>query len=136
MFLTYFQGQGIFVLKIVIAALLGLIAAWDRRKFGKGAGMRTYAIISMGACLFALTSSQFSNDPARVAAGIVTGIGFIGAGIIWQKKDDIVGVTTAAGIWSAAAIGLAVAVDLWLLAIVGTIMITIIFNLRRILPWS
>ncbi len=132
----YFQGQWILVVKLFIAGVLGFITAWDRKHYGKGAGMRTYGLISMGACLFTLTSTQFASDPARVAGGIVTGIGFIGAGIIWQKKGDIIGVTTAAGVWTAAAIGLAVAMDLWLLAIVAAIFVMLLFNMRRVIPWS
>lgn len=124
------------VLKLVIAALFGFLAAWDRKKYGKGAGMRTYGMIAMGSCLFTMASASFVNDPARIAANIVTGIGFIGAGIIWQRKDDIVGVTTAAGIWVAAGIGLAVGLELWALAATAMILMMMLFSMRRIIPWS
>lgn len=132
----YFQGQLEFILKLLIAAILGFITAWDRKKFGKGAGMRTYGLISMGSCLFTITSTYFIQDPARIAANIVTGIGFIGAGIIWERRGNIVGVTTAAGVWVSAAIGLTVALDLWLLAFVASILVMLLFNTRRFLPWS
>ncbi len=124
------------VIKLIIAALFGFLAAWDRKKYGKGAGMRTYGMIAMGSCLFTLASLSFVNDPARIAANIVTGIGFIGAGIIWQRKDNIVGVTTAAGIWGAAGIGLAVGLELWALAATATILMMLLFFMRRIVPWS
>jgi putative Mg2+ transporter-C (MgtC) family protein len=136
----YFQGQWELVLKLFVAALLGFITAWDRKKYGKGAGMRTYGLISMGACLFSLCSIKFATgpgmDPARIAANIVTGIGFIGAGVIWQRKDDIVGVTTAAGIWVAAAIGVAVAIDQWLIASAASLLVLMIFATRRVIPWA
>jgi len=136
MIAQYFSGQGILIFKLFLAAILGFIAALDRKKYGKGAGMRTYALIAMGACLFGIISNQYLNDQTRIAANIVSGIGFIGAGLIWQKRGNIIGVTTAAGIWATAAIGLAVAADLWLLAIFATLMLTLIFNIRWIMPWT
>ena len=132
----YFQGQLELIIKLFIAAILGFITAWDRKKFGKGAGMRTYGLISMGACLFTIASQSFINDPARIAASIVTGVGFIGAGIIWERRGNIIGVTTAAGVWVSAAIGLAVALNLWLVAIATTFIVMLLFNTRRVLPWS
>lgn len=135
MVLYYFENQIIFIIKIILASVLGYIIAWDRELHDKVAGLRTFGLISMGACLFTLTSLQFTGttaDPSRIAAGIVTGIGFIGAGIIWQKKDSIIGVTTAAGIWVAAAVGIAVAVNLWLLAIVSAFLTVIIFQSQRL----
>jgi len=138
MLAQYFQNQGMFVLKLFIAALLAYFIAFDRRTYGKGAGMRTYALISMGSCLFTIASMNFTGttDPSRIAAGIVTGIGFIGAGIIWQRKDNIIGITTAAGVWVAAAIGLTIALDLWLVAISTALFVVIIFNSKKYIPYA
>ncbi|MFA5141354.1 MAG: MgtC/SapB family protein [Candidatus Woesearchaeota archaeon] len=126
------------ILKLILAGFLGFVIAWDRKQYGKGAGMRTYGLISMGSCLFTITSIYFMGtaDPSRIAANIVTGIGFIGAGIIWQKKDAIVGVTTAAGLWVAAAIGIAVAIDMWVTAVAASLIVMGIFATRRIVPWA
>jgi putative Mg2+ transporter-C (MgtC) family protein len=63
-------------------------------------------LVSLGACLFTIVSIGFSLDPARIASGIVAGIGFIGAGTIWAEKDKVKGITTAASLWATAAIGL------------------------------
>jgi putative Mg2+ transporter-C (MgtC) family protein len=99
--------------KVLFAGLLGLLVGVERQGGQKGAGMRTFCLICMGSALFTVLSvSGFSanNEPSRVAAQIVTGIGFIGAGVIWRQKDEeaLRGITTAAAIWVASAIGVAV----------------------------
>lgn len=122
--------------KLILAAALGFIMAYERRTHGKGAGMRTFGMIATGSCLFTLVSIYgFAGaDPARIAAQIVTGIGFIGAGVIWKNGSDIVGITTAAGVWVAAAVGMAVAVGLYFLAVITTLLTILIFNARKIMP--
>lgn len=121
--------------KLFLAAALGFTMAYERRTHGKGAGMRTFGMIATGSCLFTLVSiNGFTGaDPARIAAQIVTGIGFIGAGVIWKNGSDIVGITTAAGVWVAAAVGMAVAVGLYFLAITTTIFTVLIFNARKVI---
>ncbi|MBI4440826.1 MgtC/SapB family protein [Candidatus Woesearchaeota archaeon] len=123
-------------LKLLFAAFLGYLMAYDRRQQGKGAGMRTFGMIATGSCLFSLVSANgfATADPARIAAQIVTGIGFIGAGVIWKNGSDIVGVTTAAGLWVAAAVGMAVAADLYILAASAALITVLIFNSRRMIP--
>lgn len=85
--------------------------------------MRTYALVSVGSCLFTLLSTHaFSlTDTARVAAGIVTGIGFLGAGTILRREDRVEGLTTAAGLWLVAAVGMACGVSFYLLATASTL---------------
>lgn len=128
--------EKVLLFKLFFAALLGYIMAYERRQFGKGAGMRTYGMIAMGSCLFTLVSQYgfLSADPARIAAQIVSGIGFIGAGVIWKNGNDIVGVTTAAGLWVSAAVGMSVATDMYFAAIITTILAVLIFNSRRAIP--
>lgn len=125
--------QWIWLGKLFFAAFLGFIMAYERRQHGKGAGMRTFGMIATGSCLFTLVSLDGFNgaDPARIAAQIVTGIGFIGAGVIWKNGSDIVGITTAAGVWVAAAVGMAVATDLYFLAVITTLLTVLIFNARK-----
>lgn len=119
--------------QLALAALLGgLIGAerWFRRK---PAGLRTYALVSMGACLFTAISLSGpflgigSYDPSRVLSQIVVGIGFLGAGIIFHKENLVQGLTTAAGLWVTAAIGATVGIGLWSIAVIATLITLLIF---------
>ncbi|MCB9799116.1 MgtC/SapB family protein [Candidatus Nomurabacteria bacterium] len=93
------------LLSITLGGLLG----WQRHHMGKSAGFRTFAIVTLASMLVThLSLEVFSTDPARVAAHVLTGIGFIGAGIIFHKKDTIDGLTTAAGFWATAIIGMSI----------------------------
>ena len=122
------------ILKMVTSMLLGCCVGYERKRRGQMAGVRTFALISMGATLAMLLSvyvpQQYiglkNGDPARIAAQVVTGIGFLGAGAIIQMKGSVRGLTTAAGIWVTAAIGMAVGVGLYLLSIVSTILILLV----------
>jgi len=99
-----------FISAVSISTLLGALMGYQRLKAGKEAGLRTYALVSLGSTVFTILSLHGfgSGDPARVAAQVLTGIGFIGAGTILHKKNEIEGLTTAAGLWAAAAVGMAV----------------------------
>jgi putative Mg2+ transporter-C (MgtC) family protein len=120
-------------LKLFIALLLGALVGLEREWRKKPAGLRTHMLVSMGACLFTLVSvASFSADPARVAAGIVTGIGFIGAGSIMASKVHVKGITTAATLWIVAAIGLAVAAELYVPAIFAAVLTFLVLQLRRL----
>jgi putative Mg2+ transporter-C (MgtC) family protein len=92
--------------RILFATILGALVGIDREYHRKDAGVRTFAAVSLGACLFAIVSSQISgSDPSRMAANIVVGIGFLGGGLIMNKGDHTTGLTTAASLWGVAAIG-------------------------------
>jgi len=116
------------VLRLVIAALLGGLVGFERELADKPAGLRTLLLVCMGSALFTV-ASEFGfgegADAARVAAGIVAGIGFLGAGTILRVKGDVIGITTAATIWAVAAIGLAVGAGLYLAAIVTTVIMLV-----------
>lgn len=115
------------VYKILLAVFLGAIMGWQREVTGKSAGLRTYALVCSGAALFShLSVTAFEGDTTRVAAQIVTGIGFLGAGIIMHKKNAVVGLTTAAGLWVCAAVGMAVGLGFYLLATIIAFLILII----------
>ncbi|MBI2831394.1 MAG: MgtC/SapB family protein [Chloroflexi bacterium] len=126
-----FEAEGI--LRLLLAAALGAAVGYQREKVGKPAGFRTHSLISFGAALFTIASIQafgVSADPSRVAAGIVTGIGFLGAGAIIHREGGIVeGLTTAATIWSVAAIGLAAGTGLYLIAVAATAIILLVLFL-------
>jgi putative Mg2+ transporter-C (MgtC) family protein len=110
-------------LRLLIAALLGGILGLEREQADKPAGLRTLILVCMGSALFTIASKfGFGDDAdaARVAAGIVAGIGFLGAGTILRVKGEVIGITTAATIWAVAAVGLAVGAGLYLVALVTT----------------
>ena len=94
-------------LRVLIAAALGAALGLEREWRGKEAGVRTNTLIAIGAALFTVVSLMFSGDPARVAAQVVTGVGFLGAGAIMRTGANVHGLTTAALIWVNAAIGVA-----------------------------
>jgi putative Mg2+ transporter-C (MgtC) family protein len=98
-----------FTIKVIVATICGLIIGIDRELKQKVAGVRTFILISVGCAIFTASSTLMSDsssvDPTRIVAQIVTGIGFLGAGVIVKNDDKIVGVTTAAFIWCVSAIG-------------------------------
>lgn len=108
------------ILRLLVAAALGFIIGLQREWKEKPAGVRTLALISVGSALFAIISEMgfIGGDPSRIASGIVTGIGFLGAGAILHRQGGVEGLTTAAAIWATAGIGLAVGAGLYLIAIV------------------
>ena len=100
------------VARLLVAATLGGLLGYERERAGKAAGLRTHMLVALGAALFVLVPQQSGAAPAemtRVLQGVVTGIGFLGAGAIIKRSDEgqVVGLTTAAGIWLTAAIGVA-----------------------------
>ncbi|MFH1789944.1 MAG: MgtC/SapB family protein [bacterium] len=115
------------LLPICLALILGAILGWQRVQYGRAAGPRTYGLVTLGSALFTLLSLNAFVDTSRVAAGIVTGIGFLGAGMIMRKEDHVEGLTTAAGLWVAAGIGMAVGSGYYLLAILSTIIVFLLF---------
>jgi putative Mg2+ transporter-C (MgtC) family protein len=109
------------ILRLLLATALGAGIGYQRERANKPAGLRTHILISLGAALFTVISIfGFGGgvDPSRVAAGVVTGIGFIGAGVILRgvRGEHVVGLTTAASIWAVAAIGMAAGVGMYLIA--------------------
>jgi putative Mg2+ transporter-C (MgtC) family protein len=101
------------LLRLTAAVLIGAMVGWERERAGKAAGLRTHILVSLGTCLFVLAGIGYgmsSDGLSRVIQGIVTGIGFIGAGSILKLEDrkDIQGLTTSAGIWITAAVGVAI----------------------------
>ena len=111
------------ILRLVLAAVLGGLIGAEREYRGKVAGTRTHLLVALGAALMMLVSRYGfggQGDPSRVAAQIVSGIGFIGAGAIMVDRHSVHGLTTAAGIWVAAGIGMATAAGRYVLALATT----------------
>ena len=121
--------------------LLGAVVGYERKRKGQSAGVRTFSLISMGATLAMLLSIYVpqeymglkNGDPGRIAAQVITGIGFLGAGAIIQMKGSVRGLTTAAGIWMVAIIGMAVGLGMYWLSLVASLLILfILVQLERI----
>lgn len=121
--------------RIVFAAALGALIGWERERRGREAGIRTYMATALGSCAFGLISAAI-GDQGRISAGIVTGIGFIGAGIILRDAGRITGLTTAATLWASAATGLSAAYGLYHLAAITAILILVILELHRVPGWT
>ncbi|MCL5030843.1 MAG: MgtC/SapB family protein [Bacteroidetes bacterium] len=120
----------IMTLRALLSAVLGAAIGYEREGHGGDAGIRTYAAVSLGACIFGLISSHIPDtDPARIAAGVVTGVGFLGAGVILREQGRIAGLTTAATVWATASVGLAISFGMYIL---GTLTSVIIFSLLSI----
>ena len=122
------------VFKLTLSLLLGCVVGLERKRKGQIAGLRTFALISMGATLAMILSIYIpqeymglkNGDPGRVAAQVITGVGFLGAGAIIQMKGSVRGLTTAAGIWMVATIGMAVGVGMYLVSVIATLLIIFI----------
>ena len=126
------QVEGL--LRVLLAGALAALVGLEREMEGKPAGIRTYGLVGMGSAAFTMVGVLVfgDGDPAsRVAQGIVTGIGFIGAGTILQLKRHVVGLTTAAGLWVAAAIGMAAGGGLYILAIGGAVAMFLLLQFLR-----
>ncbi len=126
------------ILKILLAAMLGGIIGLERELAHKEAGLRTNILIAIGSALITILSGKIAAlsqvaDPARLTAQIVSGIGFLGAGAIIQARFAVHGLTTAATIWTVAAIGIAVGSGFYLLAFLVTLLVVIVLTLFRFL---
>lgn len=116
-------------LPILISAVLGFIIGFERKLRRKEAGIRTHTILCIGSCLMMVISmNAFGSDvdSSRVAAQIVSGIGFLGAGMIVLKKHEVYGLTTASGIWATAGIGMACGAKLYVIATIATILLIVV----------
>ena len=131
------------ILRLLLAALLGSIIGAERERMNRGAGLRTHALVSTSSALVmivstygfmrALAPGAIILDPSRMAAQVVSGIGFLGAGIIIFRKNSVRGLTTAASIWAVAAIGLAAGSGLYLIAVATTAILSFILTaLKRL----
>ncbi|MEE9323017.1 MAG: MgtC/SapB family protein [Candidatus Aenigmarchaeota archaeon] len=115
------------VIKLVLSAILGGLVGFEREVHRKPAGMRTHSLVCIGAALFTIMSVNIIGaEPSRVAAGIVTGIGFLGAGMIFKAEDRVRGLTTAAELWVLAAIGLAIGIGYYFAALITTVIVIFI----------
>ena len=124
--------------QLLLATFLGALVGLEREYMRKEAGLQTYSLVALGACLFTVISFALFNsflakpgisfDPSRVIQAIAIGIGFIGAGVIFRQSSGILGLTTAAGLWTTAAIGIAVGAGLYFLAIFTALLALLVLS--------
>lgn len=139
-------GSWIQVADLGVAALLSAVIGLEREARAKSAGLRTHALVGVGAALFMIVSKYgftdivgdegTSLDPSRIAAQIVSGIGFVGGGLIFVRRDAVRGLTTAASVWVTAAVGMAAGAGMWTLAAATTLVYGIVvYGLTAVARW-
>lgn len=123
------------IIAMLISLVLGTAVGWERQAGRKPAGLRTHTLVCMGSTMFVLLTGHAARDlgignldPTRVIHGVVTGVGFLGAGSIMRQEGFVQGLTTAASVWMVAAIGVAVGVHAWSLAITGTVLALLVLE--------
>lgn len=124
------------IFNLILAFILGGAIGWLRETEGKTAGLRTHILVGVGSALFMMVSGEMLlrsglADPGRIAAGVVTGIGFIGAGCIVQARGSVRGITTAASVWITAAIGISCGTGFYLGAVAATFIALLTLQVLR-----
>ena len=117
---------GTIIFRLLLAAVIGGMFGIEREFKHKAAGLQTNILVALGSTLTMIVSVQFDIDPARIAAGVVTGIGFLGAGLIIHGRAEIQGITTAATIWLVSAIGLAIGIGYYSAAIISAVIAIVV----------
>lgn len=138
------MGEREILIRLLLAAIVGGITGLERERSNKVAGFRTHILVSLGSCIATITSLdlflQFNGisnlDPARLSAQVLSGIGFLGAGTIMKTSNRVVGLTTAAGIWSTACIGIAIGYGYYFLAIVSWLILLIVLYILKFMDAS
>ena len=121
------------IYQLILSVLLGGLLGMERKYKKKEAGLQTYSLVTLGTCLFTIVGLEINNtfggsfDILRIIQAVAIGIGFIGAGVIFQQSSEVVGLTTAAGLWVASAVGVAIGVKLYFLAAFAVLLSLIVF---------
>lgn len=124
------------VVRTLLAAVFGAFVGWERESHGQDAGMRTYAAVALGACTFGLVSIHATSQiDTRIAAQVVSGIGFLGAGLIMKENGRATGLTTAATLWSTAAMGLTMAFGMYTISALTAILTFSILSAHHLPGW-
>ena len=133
---TFWIDQLVLLIRILLAGICGAVIGYERKNRMKEAGIRTHMIVALGASLIMIVSKYgfddvlgnagIALDPSRIAAQIVTGVGFLGAGMIFMRKNMIMGLTTAAGVWVTSGIGMAIGCGLYAIGVISTIFVVVI----------
>jgi len=131
--------DGAIYLRLTLTVLLSGLIGFERQLHKRSAGLRTHILVSLGSCLIMLTSlfvfdiynGKAAVDPSRIAAGVITGIGFLGAGAIIRERENVKGLTTAASLWLVAAIGLSVGIGFYTASVATTVLALIVLLFLR-----
>ncbi len=123
------------VIRLIVSAIIGALVGYEREHYHEPAGLRTHMLVCVGATLITLVSVYGipGGDPTRIAAAIITGIGFLGAGTIIMGRGNVKGLTTAASLWAVSGIGLAIGAGFYIGSLVASVLILIILELNRFL---
>lgn len=129
--------EAVMAARVLIATVLGGFVGLEREWHARDAGIRTYGAVSLGACVFALLSTHITggDNPHVISAGVVSGIGFLGAGVIMREKGSVVGLTTAATLWSSASVGMAVGYGMYVLAVLVAILVFVLLGAHHVPFW-
>lgn len=132
------KWEAAMLLRVLIATVFGAIIGWNREREGHDAGIRTHAALALGACLFALVSLGVSGtkDVTRIAAQVVSGIGFLCVGVILHERGRAKGLTTAATLWATASIGLGAGFGFFVLSGGSTLLLLVLLMLHHIPGWK
>jgi putative Mg2+ transporter-C (MgtC) family protein len=136
--ITSGEKLAVILIRLTAAVVLGAAIGYERQRAGKAAGMRTHILVMFGTCVFVVSSYQMSWDgTSRIIQGIITGIGFLGAGAILKSADQqhVQGLTTAASIWITAAIGVTIGVGVLGIAIISTALTLVVLTLLKKLEY-
>ena len=129
-----------YLLRIFVAMILGMLIGNERKNRNKSAGMRTHALVALGSALMMVVSKygfydSVQGDGARLAAQVVSGVGFLGAGMIFVRHNLVSGLTTAAGVWTTAGIGLTLGAGMYFVGILSTVMMVLMQNICHKIPY-
>ena len=127
------------ILAMLVSTVLGTLIGWERQMGRKPAGLRTHTLVCLGSTMFVLVTAHAVNafgggavhaslDPTRIIHGVITGVGFLGAGSILRTEGYVHGLTTAASVWMVAAVGVAVGVHAYVLAVTGTVLALVVLE--------
>ena len=140
---SFVEVDLILIARMLLAAICGAFLGYERKHRGKSAGIRTHLVVAAASALMIIVSKYGFNDmadaavnyrldPSRIAAGVVSGVGFLGAGMIFLRRDTPQGLTTAAGIWATSGIGMAIGAGMYTIGISATVFIYILHSLSYI----
>ncbi len=130
--MEYIQPPEI-LLRLILAALAGGMIGLEREAVHRPAGLRTHMLVSLGSALFVLvTMDTIPNGVDKIIAGIATGIGFLGAGTIFKSRNEVQGLTTAASVWTVAAVGLAVGLGYYFATLLAVVLILVTLHLNKV----
>lgn len=132
------SAETLMALRVLVAVALGAFVGWEREQHGREAGVRTYGAVSLGACVFALIATHITggSNPHVIASGVVTGVGFLGAGVIMKDQGSVVGLTTAATLWATASVGLAIGYGMYTLGLLVSLIVFGLLSLHHAPGWS